>query len=132
MDHGAWKVPDSEKDKKYSYIPGLNLPQEVKLKRLLYFEKVGKAMGISYRARTTLKWHLMERTENTIKIRLNTSCEGPPYADSMCVDQEVLIHMPEGCKNSGAMRFTIYSHMLKTSWKTPSRIIQSQDKVEGK
>ena len=131
VDNGAWKVPDTEKDKKYDYIPGLNLPGEVKRKRLLYFEKAGKAMGISYVARTTLRWHLMEKTENIIKVRVNTSCEGPPYSDTMCVDQEMLVHMPEGCQNSCAMRFTLYPHMLKSSWTTPARIIQSSARAEG-
>ena len=73
----------------------------------------------------------MEKTENTIKIRVNTTCEGPPYADTMCVDQEMLVHMPEGCQNSCAIRFTLYPVMLKSSWTTPARIIQSSARAEA-
>ena len=88
-------------------------------------------MGISYKARTTARWHVVEQSENTIRIKVNTACEGPPYADTMCVDQDMLFHMPEGCQNSCAIRVTLFPHMLKSSWTIPARIIQSAARAEG-
>lgn len=52
-------------------------------------------------------YHLVEMSDNLIKMRVQSNAREVPYCDCFCIDEEMIIHMPSNCQNSAVMRVTM-------------------------
>ena len=52
-------------------------------------------------------FHLLEKKDNLIRIRMQTLTTGIPAADCFYIDEEMVIQMPQGCYNSCVLRLTM-------------------------